>query len=305
MSDATVNHELLVIRLSHILFKLNQGESIDPRDLVDEFKVSVRTIQRDLNERLAYLPIEKVKGKYRLNNAYLGKLGSTNIQSFASLAGISGLFPYLNATFVKQLVQQSADLPFQVHGHDYEQFNEVQKKVYCLLEQSISDRQQLSFLYTKSTGEQKSYQDVSPYRLINNKGIWYLAGEHQDKLKAFAFTRIQQLTLQQDHFIPDLAMIEQLDQEDSIWLGEKQTVLLKVTGEAMHYFTRRQLVPQQELVEQKEDYLIISTQITHENQILPIVRYWIPFVSILEPSVMAERLLYTLLEYARIAKKKE
>jgi predicted DNA-binding transcriptional regulator YafY len=265
--------------------------------LVNEFQVSVRTIQRDLNERLSYLPIEKVKGKYRLNSEYLGKLGAHNIQSFASLAGVGGLFPHLSSTFLRYMIEANADLPFQVHGHHYESLSQEQKADYCQLEKAIQSHQQISFAYTKSSGEQKNYQDVSPYRLVNHKGIWYLTAEHEDKLKGFAFTRIEHLALQATHFIPDLAMIEQLNQEDSIWLGEKQQVLLKVTGEAMHYFTRRQLVPQQKIIEEQPEHLMISTQVTHENQILPIVRYWIPFVEVVEPAELREKLKENLRNY--------
>lgn len=42
-------HDTLVYRLSQVLTKLNQGESLDPQALADEFGVNLRTIQRDLN----------------------------------------------------------------------------------------------------------------------------------------------------------------------------------------------------------------------------------------------------------------
>jgi hypothetical protein len=48
-------HDTLVVRLSQMLVKLNQGERLDPRELAGEFGVSIRTIQRDLNVRFAYL----------------------------------------------------------------------------------------------------------------------------------------------------------------------------------------------------------------------------------------------------------
>ena len=47
------SHDTLVRRLSEMLFKLNQGERLDPAALAEEFGVNIRTIQRDLNERFA------------------------------------------------------------------------------------------------------------------------------------------------------------------------------------------------------------------------------------------------------------
>ena len=87
------NHDTLVYRLAQILVKLNQGESLDPGDLAAEFGVNLRTIQRDLNERFAYLPITKANGRYRLDATFLGKHSTRDIVSFASLAGVRGLFP--------------------------------------------------------------------------------------------------------------------------------------------------------------------------------------------------------------------
>lgn len=53
--SATHDHDTLVARLAQILIRLNQGEALDPKALAEEFQVHPRTIQRDLNERFAYL----------------------------------------------------------------------------------------------------------------------------------------------------------------------------------------------------------------------------------------------------------
>jgi len=52
-------HDTLVYRLAQILIKLNQGEKLNPQLLADEFGVSLRTIQRDLNVRFGYMPLLK------------------------------------------------------------------------------------------------------------------------------------------------------------------------------------------------------------------------------------------------------
>ena len=53
MKRPTRHHDTLVYRLSEVLTKLNQGDSLDPKALADEFGVNRRTIQRDLNVRFA------------------------------------------------------------------------------------------------------------------------------------------------------------------------------------------------------------------------------------------------------------
>ena len=55
------SHDTIATRLSLILTKLNNGERFTAQELSEEFNVNLRTIQRDLNERLSALPIKKIK----------------------------------------------------------------------------------------------------------------------------------------------------------------------------------------------------------------------------------------------------
>jgi predicted DNA-binding transcriptional regulator YafY len=54
-------HDTIATRLSLILTKLNNGEKLDVDELVKEFNVTKRTIQRDLNERLSTIPLKKME----------------------------------------------------------------------------------------------------------------------------------------------------------------------------------------------------------------------------------------------------
>jgi len=126
------HHEILVYRLSQILIKLNQGEKLDPQDLADEFKVTLRTIQRDLNERFGYLPLIKENGKYYIDQIYLGKLTTQDIKRFASLAGIKGLFPPLTNTFLSDIFDSSMQSAILVKGHNYEDITGILKLNYKL-----------------------------------------------------------------------------------------------------------------------------------------------------------------------------
>lgn len=64
-------HDTIAYRLSQILIKLNQGDHLDPAELADEFGTHVRTIQRDLKVRLAYLPLLKTRGGITLKPSTL------------------------------------------------------------------------------------------------------------------------------------------------------------------------------------------------------------------------------------------
>ena len=287
MTDS--HHETLVYRLSQILVKLNQGLKLDPKALADEFKVNLRTIQRDLNERFAYLPLEKLDGHYRLDPTFLGKLSTKDIERFASLAGIRGLFPSLSDDFLRDIFDDRMQGALLVKGHNYEDLR-GKEKLFGALEKAIYDRKQVSFDYAKE-GSLKSYSEIAPYKLINHKGIWYLTAVDADKLKSFSFSKIQHLKVLDNSFDWDAAIDTKISTDDGIWHSDTQReVVLKASPEVAGYFKRRKLIGNQVIEKELADgSLIISAKVSHDNQILPIVRYWIPNLTIISPeSLQAE-----------------
>lgn len=240
----TAYHDTLVYRLAQMLVKLNQGEKLDPQALADEFGVNLRTVQRDLNERFAYLPLIKTSGRYHLDPTFLGKLSTRDIERFASLAGVRGLFPSLSDDFLRDIFDTRIQSALLVKGHHYENLA-GKEATFRQLEQAIVARHHVSFDYRKDEGT-KHYAAVAPYKLVNHKGIWYLAGRDADRLKTFAFGKIEHLRLLDTQFEPDPAIDKTLAEEDGIWLGEeKKEIVLKVASAVAGYFKRRKLIANQ------------------------------------------------------------
>ncbi|MDR1377936.1 MAG: WYL domain-containing protein [Synergistaceae bacterium] len=107
----------------------------------------------------------------------------------------------------------------------------------------------------------------------------------QGKPKAYAFGKISAPFCTGERFTPDEAIGEMLAREDSAWINEKKTeVILQVSPAVASYFRRRKLISRQVIEKELEDGgLILSGRFAHPNQILPIVRYWIPHVRIISP----------------------
>lgn len=278
------DHDTLARRLTEILIKLNQGERLDPQQLAHEFGVNLRTIQRDLNERFGFLPLDKKDGLYSLDPAYLGRLGLADLDRFASLAGVRGLYPSLCDKFLRDLLDSRLQSALLVKGPQYEDLGSRQHD-FKQLEQAILGRRHISFVYRKPDGP-KSYAALEPYKLVNHSGIWYLAAKDADRLKAFSFSKIESLLVScSSCFSPDSSVETTLAEQDNIWLNPaKQEVILQVAGEVADYFRRRPLIADQQIVEELPDGgLILATKIAHPNQILPTVRHWIPHVRIVSP----------------------
>lgn len=145
-------------------------------------------------------------------------------------------------------------------------------------------RQHVRFDYLKAE-EAKHYVAVSPYKLLNLKGIWYLAAMDGEKLKTFSFAKIGHLQVLDTRFVWSKEVDTKLATEDGIWFTESQhEVVLKVSAEVAGYFKRRKLIANQVLEKELADGgLLISAKVGHPNQVLPIVRYWLPNIRIISP----------------------
>lgn len=293
------NHDTLVYRLAQMLIKLNAGEKLDPQSLADEFGVNLRTVQRDLNVRFAYLGLEKVDGRYQLNPVYLGKLSTRDIERFAALSGIRGLYPSLSDHFLRDIFDTQMQGAMLVKGHNYEPMA-GKEQLFRDLEMAIIRRQRISFSYDKPEGG-KQYTEVCPYRLINNKGIWYLAALDGDKLKSFSLSKLHHVLISESGFEWDANLDERLVTEDGIWLSkEKQEIVMKVGNEVASFFKRRKLIDNQVIEKELEDGgLILSAKVGHVNQVLPIVRYWIPHLRIISPEALQQQVEAGLAEYMK------
>lgn len=290
-------HDTLVYRLAQMLVKLNQGEKLDPQELADEFGVNLRTIQRDLNERFAYLPLIRTNGRYHLDQTFLGKLNTRDIERFAILAGVKGLFPSLSDDFLRDIFDVRMQTALLVKGHNYENLSGKEDQ-FRLLETAIVSRHHVGFDYQKD-GRRKHYDQVAPYKLVNHKGIWYLAGLDKDKIKTFAFGKMEGLQTLDSQFEADPEADKTLREEDGIWLSEdNKEMVLKIAAEVAGYFKRRKLIANQVIEKELEDGgLIVSAKVGHANQILPIVRYWIPHIRIISPEGMQAALEVELAGY--------
>lgn len=294
---ALTSHDTLAFRLAQMLVKLNQGEKLDPQTLAEEFGVNLRTIQRDLNVRFAYLPLVKSGSLYSLDPAFLGQLSIKDIERFAQLAGVRGLFPSLSDDFLRDIFDSRLQSALVVKGHHYEDVS-GKEELFRQLEWAIVKRKLISFDYQKADGE-KHYSGIEPYKVINQKGIWYLACRDSGKLKTFGLTKIVSISISDDCFSPESSVTEALITEDGVWLSDdKKEVVLKVSKDVAVYFKRRKLVANQVIEKELEDGgLIISTSVGHSNQILPIVRYWIPHLTIISPEGLQDEMEAELKQY--------
>lgn len=296
------SRDKLAERLVNILQKLNAGEALDLNSLAQEFSVSKRTIQRDLLERFGFLALEKDHaGNYRLDAAQLGKFNLEDMRRFARFASVSDLFPKLDQQFFANVLLDSLGNSMDVKGFHYEDIRHKRSE-FDTINRAILDNKTLAFFYQRvrqQAGDKSIEFCVEPYKLVNKNGIWYLVAVHDAKIKVFSLTRISLPAIQSQTFTPDTAIKTRIEKGDGIYFeGVMDEVVLKVSREVAVYFTRRAILPNQEIMQEMTDgTLIVMCRKVHEQEVLPLVRYWLPHIEIVAPDTMRAKLTQQLQAY--------
>lgn len=278
----------LAERLADIIGMLNNGESISTSNLSEKYNTSERTIIRDITQRLSFLSLIKVDGLWKMDTQSIGKLSHKVIQNFAAISGIRELYPTLDDSFLKSIMNTEQESAFLIKPHNYESItDQVSQQLFKKLEKSINTSQCIHFYY-----KTKDYRDIEPYKLINYKSIWYLAAIDNGKLKTFSVGKVCNVWEAKKSFDCDPRIQKKIRNEKTIWFSEsKLEIVLRVSIDVAEYFNSRQLIPEQKITKKCDDgSLIVTSTVANEKQILPIIKYWLPHVKVISPSSLDEKL---------------
>ena len=282
----------LAIRLTSIITRLNSGEILSVKALAEEFAVTERSIQKDLNERvMQFLPITKKNGQYYMESYLLGKLSYDNIRDFALLSGVNKLYPTMDDHALSDILNTTINDSILIKGADYEDISS-KKSEFDLIRLAIVLNHQLCFTYNDKK------RVVNPYKLVNNNDIWYLVADENGELKTYSFTKMEQLCKTEKSFLLNSDFKAIINDTNNKWFSKnKIKVILEIDSSVTEYFLRRELLPHQVVLQQTDEKLIVQTTIAYEEEVLKIVRYWIPNIKIIEPEDLQEKLINTLNDY--------
>ena len=274
-------------RILAILDLLHQDKAIDKHQLAEKFKVDIRTIERDLSTHLKGRAMRDANGHWRLAPEARLTVPTAHLHGYARMAGTEHLFPDASLRYLlEQLETPEPRRATHVQPTPHENLA-PQTPLFAQLQSAIEQRRECRFTY------KGKHRHAQPYRLIHKNGVWYLAAEEAGRLKNFSVALVEALEVDETRrFMPQRAHQDYINAKDDVWFTTETTeVLLRVAPEVAHYFSRRQLLPQQQHRADSDGSLLVTTQINHINQLLPVVRYWLPNVRIVEPKAWHEALV--------------
>jgi predicted DNA-binding transcriptional regulator YafY len=299
------DYDKILTRLTVILSKLNDGEALSVKALAAEFNTSERTVQRDFNERLASFPIYQENKKWKMQDGFrIEKTKSLEDEIVLDIIekiteGIGGTFALKSHKLLSKIKNEDFNPIYtKLNIEDIsDKFSEVQ-----VLESAIKSRREVECSYYD---EKKGIYETTlqPLKIANYEGFWYLIALQNGILKKYYLKNISQIKQTQIEFQSDAELEELLENSISVWFQkdvEPYDVKIYADQVATKYFSRRPLPKQRIETVSQNGTMEFRIKITHEMEILPIIKYWLPHMRVIEPEWIQELIDDDLRSYLEI-----
>lgn len=302
------DYDKALTRLVSILTKLYNGEQLSVKDLAEEFNVSTRTIQRDFNDRLISFPIYQENRLWKMQDGFrLEK--SSSIEDSIILDIIEKLVEGLGNKFSSKAKTLLSKIKNEDYHPIYTKLNieDISDKLNIIqqLEIAIKEKKEITCKY--NIKENKTYDLLlKPLKVANYEGFWYLIAldiNNKNTLKKYYLKSILNINISSNIFTVELKLEELLSNSISVWFQqdvEAYEVKIHVNNIVSKYVKRKPIAPTQIIESIYDDgSMDIVVKITHEMEIMPLIKYWVPYMKVLEPAWIKDRIKEDLEKYIK------
>ena len=301
------NYDKALTRLRVILQRLNDGESLSVKELAEDFGVSTKTIQRDFNEKLvSSYPIYQEKNrKWKMQDGFkIEKI--RDIEDKIVLDIIEKITDGIGGNFASKSKKLLEKLKNNEQSPIYAKLNieDISDKldVINLLETAIKNNKEIrcQYIYKKNRYD----TTLQPLKIVNYEGFWYLVALRNNEVRKYYLKELSNINITDTIFTVDSSINELLNNSISIWFQqdvEPFEVRLFATKGASKYFQRRPLPTQSTLCLNEDNTMEFVIKVTHEMEILPIIKYWIPHLHVIEPQWLKDIITSDINEYKELS----
>jgi predicted DNA-binding transcriptional regulator YafY len=262
--------------------------------------VHARTIQRDLKAlRCAGIPVnEEKKGLYRLDKNLLKDLEVFDDAELALVVALKDLVSQLGRPFERaadgllgRICDYSACRPVYIKvKSDIPLSGKTMSRVI----KAIQGGRQIAFYYK---GRSSHGVTAEPFRIAYFDGVWYLvARDTSDRIiKKYILDNMSEIRVLRaaSKAVPK-DLDEALERSVNIWFsGERaMEVLIEVDAAWAHYFHRRWILPQQEVLETRDDgSILVRFFACSIEETMMCLKPWLPHVRVISPAEVAGQVL--------------
>jgi len=295
-----------------IMKDLKNSKTICTKEYAKRFNVSIRTIQRyleDISQFLQEEPIEVKRGCYKFLNFSKIKehlLEPADREDFEKIAF------FLNATDQKLLKYLGIDEKIikKILKDDFliiksSPIEELMNfKLFKEVKRAIKYSQYIDVVY--ETTKKYEFKNLRAYKMVFAQGNWYLVVHSDDELnngvKFLRLNFIKSINVKKTTFKKDKEILEFLKTFQSLMSefgAKKQEVIVFVDKEVQRYFKVKKFLSSQTILKETNDGLIIRYYITGENEILFLAKEWLPHMKILSPASLQDKLQNLINEFLK------
>ena len=308
-------------RVLELIKRFNNGQKISIEALSNEnlwFGKSEKTIRRDLDVIKEYFPdsYELVKGekgcykaitKNAFDNFINAEFMSLMVQMF-NLANKSDLFSNFDLDENdKKILESKIKDSKKCYEFKTKPFENFRSDSILLkeLENKIKHQKYINIEY-EINGKINKFE-VKPYKIIFINENFYLAcGIEHEKLE-FALYRLSKIksiedtsktyhkNIEIEDFIKDMQTPFSIYRRD--YKKYLINVVLEVDKSKAYYFENKKYLKSQEEKKQDDGSLLLTFKVTQEMEIEELVKRWIPFVKVIEPKSLKEKIDSDLKKY--------
>lgn len=283
-------------RLLQILGILSKEQRLNRDELLGRFGIDIRTFQRDIKKikEECNLDITRSKdGFYYLNRGLEadGSLSFNDIKLFAKNSGFGDIYPNLD----DETITDALNIDFSKFYSINNQAGKNQKELSAIfddLRKAIKEHLELNFYYD---GKERL---VKPYRLDFVDGIWYLLGDEKTKLKSFSLLKIKKYQIL-GGFEPSRIFLRRIKENDLEWISQNIKIArILILPKAREYFERKNIFKSFKILKDDNNGILLEVRFAFDDELLNVVKAWIPYIKIIEPQELNAKLKNSLLEYA-------
>ena len=278
------------------IFEMISHEPKSTKQIADALGLNIRTIQRDLNEILAFNGAVKKGRLWSVDKSEFDPNDESQIvlSVLDKMAKNVGAEFYSKAHGLLKGISEGLNHPIFV-SLSAEKLEKKDIELIENLESVIASRNEIELLYFSKTHR------LSPIKIALFDGFWYLLTMAGEKLKKFHLKSIKEIKIIPNKFKIDESLENRIKSANSAWFDPEKSFIVRLWIDKVvkKYFERKPLPNQQIMCENEDGSIEIEVQVTHIMEIKPLVFYYLPHIKVIEPSSLADDILAEMERYIK------
>lgn len=286
-----------------IVRTLQTNQKVTSRMLADKFGVTVRTIQKDINDRLRSFPIETDnRGRYWMSETRHDRVSLLDEEeeivlmlALELLEESDNISRYSRAIMRKMLDSRSVN-PFFIKQRELEPIN-IDSPLVNTLEDAIEQRRIVTIA---TEGKRLS---IAPYKIVNFDGLWYLYARdlRDERIRTWLMRDLRDVRLEaRTHDLSHEQIEKALEHTHTAWFedGGNFEVVVKVYPEIAEFFRLRKHLSSQKIMQEYDDgALLVSFDVSSDEDVDNLIKSWLPHIEVVSPKRFRDRIADELRAY--------